>query len=349
MLRKAIVFCLILVWLAACSPPGTRQPQPTATLAAASPASPSPSPTPTAAPAPTLTPVTHRLLLIAPKEADAQMAASIRGLLVELTTDTGLVLTEQPALTSSSLDESVKIVMVLAPFANLADFIAQAPRTQFVSVGIQGLPAAGNLTRIGDSGFRPDQQAFMAGYIAAITAQDWRAGVLAVDSPQGTAAVDAFFNGVRFFCGLCRPAFPPFFTYPQSAQTASPGDKASWQPTADLLIARAVQTVYITPDAASAELLQYLADAGMHLIGGKTSPAALGAQWVATIQPDPSQALRNLWNDLLAGKGGQTVPMPLAVTDTQSGLLSAARLRLVQATLDDLVAGRIDPGPLSGP
>jgi hypothetical protein len=107
-----------------------------------------------------------------------------------------------------------------------------------------------------------------------------------------------------------------------------------------------VQTVYIDPGFHSAELLQYFADAKLDLLGGTAPSAALLPQWVATVRPDPSSALRQVWNDLLAGKGGQQLVMPLAVNDTQSGLLSTARMRLVQETLDNLVDGSINPDNL---
>jgi hypothetical protein len=41
--------------------------------------------------------------------------------------------------------------------------------------------------------------------------------------------------------------------------------------------------------------------------------------------------------------------MPILLMDTSSGLLNAARLRLVDATLEDLVNGRIQPNPVTEP
>jgi hypothetical protein len=287
-----------------------------------------------------------RILLVAPSGADADINASLQSTLTELAKPAGIPVESRSSLATSDLDGSVRLVVVLPPFSGLSDLASQAPQIQFVAVGISGLSTAANLTVIGNTGFVPDQQAFLAGYIAAIMTPDWRVGVLAVDSPDGQLVGSAFENGARFFCGLCKPMFPPYYLNQEIAHAAAAADGQAWKAAADLLIARSVQTVYIDPGFHSAELLQYFADAKLDLLGGTAPSEALTPQWVATIRPDPSSALRQLWNDLLAGKGGQQLAMPLLVTDTQSGLLSAARLRLVQETLDDLANGSINPDSL---
>jgi hypothetical protein len=95
--------------------------------------------------------------------------------------------------------------------------------------------------------------------------------------------------------------------------------------------------------------LTYLYQAKVNLIGSQAPTDDLRSQWIATILPDPSSALKQLWPDLIAGKGEAQLPMPILLMDTSSGLLNAARLRLVDATLEDLVNGRIQPNPVTEP
>jgi hypothetical protein len=295
-------------------------------------------------PAATLQP--SHVLLVAPSGADADIEATLQSTLTELAKPAGFSLETRDSLVKGDLDGSVRLVVALPPFSGFSDLVSQAPQIQFVAVGMPGLTPAVNLTVIGKDGFVPDQQAFMAGYIAAIMTPDWRVGVLAVDSPDGQLVGSAFENGARYFCGLCKPMFPPYYLNQEIAHASATTDGQAWKTAADLLIARSVQTVYIDPVFHSADLLKYLSDAKLDLLSGTTPSAALLPQWVATVRPDPSSALRQVWNDLLAGKGGQQLAMPLAVMDTQSGLLSAARMRLVQETLDNLVSGSINPDSL---
>jgi hypothetical protein len=292
--------------------------------------------------APTVTQSPTRVILVVPPEADENLKLDVRSTLTDLVSASGYLLDELPSLSATDLDESIQMVVVLSPFSGLDGLAAAWQKTLFVAVGIKGLSAAENITVIGDVGVDPARQAFLAGYIAALTAWDWRAGALTASSVEGQTAASTFENGVRYFCGLCRPAFPPFFTYPQTVEFA-PGDQASWMAAADQLVAGGVQVVYVDPDISSPDLLQYLVDANVNLIGAVTPPEASRSNWIATIQPDPAQALRQVWSDLLAGKGGQQIAMPLVITDTQSGLLSPARQRLAQQTLDGLLLGTINP------
>lgn len=348
--KTVLILFLSLMLLAACKPVSSQTPPaPSQGLTAAPSREVQSTLTLVATTVPTPTHLPPRVVLVAPAEADAQLAADFRAVLAELAPGSGLSIKEQATLAVSDLDPSVKIVVVLPPFAGLGDLVTKAPQTQFAAVGISGLPAAANLTLIGDAGFYPSRQAFLAGYIAAIITQDWRAGVLTTASPDGKLVADAFSNGVRYLCGLCKPAFPPFFSYPQAAQVAEPVDKTGWQAAADQLIEKGVLTVYVDPRLSSLEVLQYLADAKLALIGGATPPDQMLPLWVATVRVDPVQALRGLWDGLAAGKGGQSVSAPLMVADAQSGLLSAARMRLVQETLDNLASGAINPDPVPEP
>jgi len=89
--------------------------------------------------------------------------------------------------------------------------------------------------------------------------------------------------------------------------------------------------------------MDYLGTLGVNLIGLST-PNPEPAGWVMTIRSDEIKAIQNAWPDLMAGKGGGTVPSPLGIWDVNPANLSPGRERLAQQILDDLTAGRIATG-----
>jgi hypothetical protein len=346
--KQSFSAILFGVLLAACT--RTSAITPAATSLKTPPPSKTAQATVTLAPLPTTTVIKPAAILFVPDQADPYQVSVVQTALTELAANSGLDLRMKKTLAAGDLDAAVKVVLALQADPGLAGLAKDAPNVQFVAIGIPGLQAGPNLSLIGPEGFRPDQQAFMAGYVAAILTFDWRVGVLSPSETDGGKLVqDAFSNGVRFFCGLCRPAHPPYLAYPMAFSIASPGDQSSWRSSADNLLQGAVKTVYVSPASSSPDLLAYLYQAKVDLIGGQAPTDDLRSQWIATILPDPTSALKQLWPDLIAGKGEFQIPMPIVLADTSSGLLNAARLRLVDAALEDLVNGRIQPNPVTEP
>ena len=83
---------------------------------------------------------------------------------------------------------------------------------------------------------------------------------------------------------------------------------------------------------------------GMLVIGETLPGESARPNWVASIPPDVTSAVKNIFPDLVAGKGGQNVPTPLFLADVNSTLLSQGKLRLVQKVLDGLQNGTISTG-----
>jgi hypothetical protein len=113
---------------------------------------------------------------------------------------------------------------------------------------------------------------------------------------------------------------------------------------ADILIRNFVKVAYVYPAVATPELLSYLAQNDVLLVGQALPGEDVRPSWIASIQPDLISALQNIFPDLLAGHGGQIVPTPLLLADVNSSLLSDAKLRLVQQVLDGLQNGSIGTG-----
>ena len=350
LLSPIVVLVLAVGLLAACgraspSPIGrTSAPTHSPTIPAVVTSTPRPA---TATLAPTPTQPRPAVLLVAPDKADPNLAADVKAVLQELAAASGIELRVQTGLSAGDLKPEVKVVVALPPDPGLAQLAAGAPQVQFAGVGLDGVGASANLSLVGSQGSLASQQAFVAGYISAIVTPDWRVGVLSLaGDPLGERAAQAFLNGASFFCGLCKPAYPPFVTYPTAASAASPQD---WNAAADALLAKAVQTVYVFPGLATPELYAYLVKANVQLIGGGTPPDDARASWIATIHASAGEGLRQLWPDLVAGKGGRTLPMALTLADTSAGFLPGARQRLVQEVLQNLLAGQINPDQVPEP
>jgi len=337
-LRTKITFLILAACLlTACSSRATPTPAaatPTVTLL------------PTASPTPTM----PLAILVLPADMPQKDKDSYQTLIYNLTQTAGLRFQVLNKLTATDLalnGPALKVVIALPPDPGLAQVAAAAPDVEFLAVGIPDLPKAPNISSIGGTGLPVDQEAFLAGYIAGEVAPEWKVGILSQkDTPGGEAARTAFENGFVFFCGSCRnPLFPqPSGIYPVVVRIptdAKPGDYTAY---ADLLRRNVVKVAYVYPDIATPELLSYMAQNDLLIIGQTLPSEDVRPHWIASIQPDIISAIKNIFPELVAGKGGKVVPTPLFLTDVNSTLLGAGKLRLAQDVLDGLQNGTIGTG-----
>lgn len=346
-MRKQILWIVLCLWVLAVAcrsvaPAATPTPE---TLPAVEtgqppvvPATDTPVPSPTVEAAP-------RALLLALEGGDPAVALALQPVLADLAAKDGLqfeTLTQLPAL---EFGPEVKLVVAVPPDPGLANLAAANPQTSFLAVGIPGLQAGGNLSVVGGGGTRPDQQGFLAGYLAAVLTPDWRVGVVVpAGSVEGRAARNGFTNGLVFFCGLCRPAYPPFVQYPITTELQPGAGETELQQAVALMTSNGVQMVYVAPGLEGGGLLEALGAAGLKLIGSAPPPAALQGQWVASVQAEASDAVQQIWPLLLAGQGGITIDAPVSLTYRNPELLSTGRQRLVDSLLSDLLSGLVDTG-----
>lgn len=344
-----------LLFLAACNtalPGGPTPPAATGTPAAES--TPLPSATPTPEPSPT--PPAPLAVLLAPPQADAGLVSQLQPLVEELAGGSGLRFEVQESLNPAELPPGLRVVVALPPASGLADLAAAAPEVQFMAVGMGDLEPAGNLSLLSTAGGRPDQQGFLAGYLAAVTTTDWRVGMIGLAGSEASqAASQGFSNGVIFYCGLCRPSAPPFVAYPALAEVSPGAGLEEQQAAADLLIGQGVSTVYIFPGAGDTGLLEYLAEKEVNfIVGGHTpsggptpsdeAPTGLKNRLVASLAADWPATLREAWPQLAGGQGGARLEPALALQEINPDLLSPGRQRLVNEILADLLAGYIATG-----
>lgn len=305
-------------------------------------------PTATSTLTPTETP--QSVILLAPPGADPGLVAALEPEIKALAQQDGLAFEILAEIPVEGVGEHVVLVVVLPPDPGVAALADANRESQFLAIAIENLVAGENITTIGVDGDRPDQQGFIAGYLAAVITPNWRVGVISnSDTASGQAARNAYQNGVTFYCGLCQTSAPPYYTYPQFYDLPAGSGGAEFQSAIASMQGNAVQTVYVYPEAGDAQLYQGLADAGIGIVGG-APPTNLEGNWVATIRPDYLSPLQDVWSRLIAGNGGLSLPVPIIIQDQNEALFSIGRQRVVEDTLSDLLSGYIGTGidPASG-
>jgi hypothetical protein len=284
-------------------------------------------------------------MLLIPADFPDSLSQLYQKTIYDLAQQSGLRFQVRNSLTPPELDPSLKVVVALPPDPGIAELAAAAPGTQFLAVNIPGVTAGGNISTLGGAGDNPDIPAFLAGYIAAMLATDYRTGMIGQkDSPRSDIAAQAYSNGREFYCGLCNAVAPPWYAYPIVVNMPADVAEGEANAYADALNDRMVQVAYIFPSAQLPSQVNYISSLGMSMIGENPPPEEARANWIATIQPDWIAAVQSAWSDIVSGSGGKSYPSPLTLEDINPDLLSEGRQRLAQQMLDDLLAGRVGTG-----
>ena len=332
-LRLAIIFIVISIMLSACGSPGA--PDITST--------PIPTDTQIAPPTLTATPTIPLAVLVLPAELDPDTSNLYQKTVYDLAQASGLRFQVRNTLTATDLEPGLKVVIALPPDPGIASLAAAAPDVQFLAINIPDIPAGGNVSVLGNNS-QSDISAFLAGYTAALITDDYRIGMMIPkDNADAIRALNAYANGMKFYCGSCRPLFYFQWAFPQYIEIGAEEDPANYDAYADILMLQyKVSTIYLHPDIATTDLITYIGTTGTSMIGTRT-PEQQPAGWVMTIQPDVIKAIQNAWPSLINGQGGITVQSPLGLADIDPSLLTPGKQRLVDQTLSELQAGLIVP------
>lgn len=299
-----------------------------------------PTPTPTLIPTrqATATPQPPRAILISPNGVDASLISDAQKMMVELTASSGLVFETRADITQKEITPDVKIVVFLTHPENLGTLSNAAPKTQFAVLSDLNWNPGGNVTIIRRNA---ETISFIAGFISVNLDNNFRGGGLI--SSSDTTSQDAFANGGHYFCGLCSPSIPPYIKYPQMAAQPAGSNAATWQAAFDQMYINGVRVVYVAAEAYSQELFSYLVGKGVILYGAQTPPDAARPRWAATLSVDGLAPLREIWPDLMAGKGGKIVYGGVRFADVQPAFISAGKLEFFQKVVDRIRAGLLNP------
>jgi hypothetical protein len=306
-----------------------------------------PIPTETATPLPTSspTPSTPLAILVLPSDMNPETYDLYQRTVYDLAQETGYRFQVRNSLSEADLEPMLHIVIAFPPDPGpgIAVLAAAAQQTQFLAINIPGV-AAGNNVSVLANAVPTDVIAFMAGYIGALITDDYRIGmVIPKDNPDALRALDAYTNGMTYYCGICRGYYYLPYSFPQYIEIPAEEDPANYGGYPVYLIQqREVDFLYIYPDVASPELLAYIGTLGAMQVGG-TPQGGVPLYWAASLETDLIGAVQAAWPGLVAGQGGQEVQAPLKLTDVDSTLLTPGKQIQAEQVLADLQAGRITP------
>ena len=330
----AALLCILLIGtliLAGCSQPTTPPPVPTEP----------PVMTQTETPLPT-TP-TDRLVLVDPTGTVTQ---DIRNYLSSFASENGMVLETSDQVELSAQTAETKIVVELAAQANIKDIAAASPDTQFIVIGPVDPAGQANLSVIRS---KPEDLAFMAGYLTMLIAWDWRAaGLLPTDIEAAADKANAFDNGAQYVCGQCTPYYAPIVYFPLLAQESSQASLDAWAAQIGTLGQNFVNSFYVDPAIAKPEVLDSLSNLAMainndvKLIGleGTAQPERFTALLGADLLP----ALKQVLPQALQGKGGSVITTTVSiVANTNTTFVTPGKVDKFNHVAADLAAGIIVP------
>jgi hypothetical protein len=149
--------------------------------------------------------------------------------------------------------------------------------------------------------------------------------------------------GATTTAGCAAQYLPHFVRWPLTGALPLGSSDEAWQAVVAELEPSIVYGLYIDPRAGTPELVNWLSNKNLVLIGGATPPAEVLPKWAVTIRPELLSGLTEIMPGVLSGTGGQVVNAALELTDLNEGLLSPGRQRLIEAMLEDLAAGAIEP------
>lgn len=298
-----------------------------------------------AATEPQITPPTPEpqptVLLALGSDVDPFSRSQTQRLLESLTADSALDLVVQDTLAPEMITPEVELVIGMGGDLDLNSLASGAPSVFFVAIGDPGAIVADNLSVIGDPILEMRQKAFLAGYLSAVISRDNKiVAFINSISDASDLMVESYVAGARFYCGICQPVYPPYNPFPQWEILTPDAASDGFRPIVNNFFNIDVEVVYVQGELASPALLDYLEELGMNVVGDR-APDQQRSNWVGTIIMDPGPALESLWPDLLSGAPGVQVPSAIVLTDTESGLISTGRYRLIENMVANLQAGLV--------
>jgi basic membrane lipoprotein Med (substrate-binding protein (PBP1-ABC) superfamily) len=291
---------------------------------------------------PTSTSGPGEVLILGAEILPSDLRQTVQNLLGNLAEERGFIVRD----VSNDLDESVKpetrFVFALDDLNEVATVADSNPGAVFVSIGLPGEDAPSNTYYLAPDSTRYDELGFLAGYIAAVITPDYRIGGIALEGDgKEIAALKGFVNGGIFYCGLCRPSYPPFSSYPQSVITSS-AEPSDVNAAVKFLRDLGVTTIYLSPGLNSEQVFDSLKGSEIWFIGSRTPSESSGLKWVASISSDISKGVEIAWETWVAGQGGKSIIPPLMLSSHDEDLVPLGKLDHFQKVIEDLAKGRID-------
>jgi hypothetical protein len=243
------------------------------------------------------------------------------------------------------MTSGTKIVVVATAQTDVNSLPSGNPAAQFILLGSSN-PGISNVSTIQA---KPEDEAFMAGYLTMLIAQDWRAGALLTsDGAAGSAYADDFSNGSQFVCGKCNPFYSPIVAFPVTASEPAASASGTWAADAAALSQNWLSSVFITPSAASADVITAVSSHtvnsdGVYYLSTTGAPQDGSIPWAALLTTDYSAGLNQLLPQALKGQGNLTIRAQIGLTAINADIVTPAKQALFNQTAADLAADLIIP------
>lgn len=288
----------------------------------------------------TSTPSTSTVILISSLEADQFALAQVQSALETLITEAGIKLVIQE-WTSFEMMSNVPMVVSVGEDIDVNSLAQNYPEVSFVAVDNSNTVPSVNVSVIGDPMADQRNRAFMAGYLAALISDDYKVAALVPSETNTTDAVlESFVIGVRFFCGICQPKYPPYQSFPQWQTVSVENVAEQYQPIIDGFRNSGVDVLYIQGDLAASSMLTATVDNGINVVSDKR-PDIIINNYAGTVLSDPAPALTYLWQEILNGREGLQIPASITLADVDSGLVSEGRYAAFMKMAANLQEGLI--------
>lgn len=282
-------------------------------------------------------------ILVAPQDVDETLLNTILVLLPVLEQNYGRKFDIYNTINQRDLINS-ELVIAIAP-ADVIQISQSAPNVKILALGYLDLQPTNNISIVAIDEQTIRNTAFLAGYLSALITTDYRVGVLTLsDTEEGRIVAESFYVGAQYFCGLCSSKFTPIEFYPKRTQISDISDEEKWKSAVEALIDEGVQSVYLSKEVYSADLIDYLMDVGINIVSASVPPKGANTdRWIATLEPDYNLAILNYMDNFTSISSGITIIPEIILTNYSSGLISEGRKTLFEETHINLQAGFIYP------
>lgn len=253
-------------------------------------------------------------------------------------------------LTPTDITSGTKIVVLQAVPDNFSSLATGATSTQFILLGSS---TSADLANVSTIQAKPEDEAFMAGYLTMLIAQDWRVGALVTsDGPLGSAYADDFANGSKYVCGKCNAFYAPLVAFPAVTSEASSSPASTWSGDASAMAVDMLSAAFLDPAAANTDVVTALNNQtlnatttgeSIYLISTDAAPQDGSISWTALLTADYASSLKTLLPQVLAGQGKQNVSAQVGLTDVNQDVVSPAKQALFAQTAADLASGNLLP------
>ena len=197
---------------------------------------PFPTDTPIVPPTLTATPTIPLAVLVVPADLDPDTSNLYQKTVYDLAQTSGLRFQVRNTLTPADIEPGLKVVIVLPPDPGIASLAATEPNVQFLAINLPDVTPGGNVSVLGNNS-QSDISAFLAGYTAALITNDYRIGMMIPkDNADAIRALNAFANGMKFYCGSCRPLYYFQWAFPQYIEIGADENPSNYYAYADILI-----------------------------------------------------------------------------------------------------------------